>query len=155
MRRSAGHVLPGAALALLMFLALLAPAVAGEAINTTDENIAIKGYDTVAYFVENRPMKGKPEFEYVWQGARWHFATPEHRDMFATDPVRYAPRYGGFCSGGMSLGVKATINPEAWAIIDGRLYLAFSERTMKRFVSDPDANIAKADATWQRLGETE
>ena len=154
MRRSAGPILPGAAIVLL-FLALMAPAAAGEAINTTDENIAIKGYDTVAYFVENRPMKGKPEFEHVWQGARWQFATPEHRDMFATDPVRYAPRYGGFCSGGMSLGVKATINPEAWAIIDGRLYLAFSERTMKRFTSDVDANIAKADANWKGLGEAE
>ena len=155
MRRSAGPILPGAAIVLLMFLALMAPAAAAEAINTTDENIAIKGYDTVAYFVENRPIKGKPEFEHVWQGARWQFATPEHRDMFATDPVRYAPRYGGFCSGGMSLGVKATINPEAWAIIDGRLYLAFSERTMKRFTSDVDANIAKADANWKGLGEAE
>ena len=148
-------ILPRVALALLVSLALIAPAAAGEAINTTDENVAIKGYDTVAYFVEDRPMKGKPEFEHVWQGARWQFATPEHRDMFAADPLRYAPRYGGFCSGGMSLGVKATINPEAWAIIDGKLYLAFSERTMKRFVSDPDRSIAEANANWERLGEVE
>jgi hypothetical protein len=55
----------------------------------------------------------------------------------------------------MSLGVKATINPEAWAIIDGRLYLAFSGRTMKKFTSDVDANIAKADANWKGLGEAE
>ena len=155
MRWSVAHILPRAAFAFMMSLALIAPAAAGDAINATDENIAIKGYDTVAYFAENRPMKGKPEFEHVWQGARWQFATPEHRDMFATDPLRYAPRYGGFCSGGMSLGVKSTINPEAWAIIDGKLYLAFSERTMKRFTSDADSNIAKADANWERLGEVE
>jgi YHS domain-containing protein len=136
-------------------LALTAAVAADESINTTDENVAIKGYDTVAYFVENRPMKGKPEFEHVWQGARWHFATAEHREMFAKDPLNYAPRYGGFCSGGMSLGVKATINPEAWAIIDGKLYLAFSERTMKRFTSDPETNIAKADSNWQRIGDVE
>jgi hypothetical protein len=155
MRRFYGNTLLGMALGCLMSLTLGAPAAAGEAINTTGDNIAIKGYDTVAYFVESRPVKGTPEFEHVWQGARWHFANAEHRDMFASDPVSYAPRFGGFCSGGMTLGVKAAADPEVWAIVDGKLHLASSEGAIERFTSDADTNIAKADDNWDRIGQVE
>ena len=65
-------------------------------INTDDVGVAIKGYDTVAYFTDNQAVKGTPEFETLWQDARWHFASAEHRDMFKTDPERYSPQYGGY-----------------------------------------------------------
>ncbi len=65
-------------------------------INTDDVGVAIKGYDTVAYFTDGRAEKGNPEFEALWQDARWHFASAEHRDMFKADPERYAPQYGGY-----------------------------------------------------------
>ena len=65
-------------------------------INTDDVGVAIKGYDTVAYFTEGRAVRGSAEFETLWQDARWHFANAEHRDMFKADPERYAPQYGGF-----------------------------------------------------------
>lgn len=78
----------------------LAPAISAESksipINKDDLGIAIKGYDTVAYFTDGRAVKGNPEFEAVWQDARWHFVSAAHRDMFKAEPERYAPQYGGY-----------------------------------------------------------
>jgi hypothetical protein len=145
--------LPVVALGFLISLALVGPVAAGQAINTTDENVAIQGYDTVAYFVENKPVKGSPEFEHVWQGARWRFANAAHRDMFADDPVSYAPRFGGFCSGGITLGVMAPADPEAWTIVDGKLYLASSRGALERFTGDLAANIPKAEHNWDRIAQ--
>jgi hypothetical protein len=65
-------------------------------INTDDVGVAIKGYDTVAYFTDGRAVKGNAEFETLWQDARWQFSSAEHRDMFIADPERYAPQYGGY-----------------------------------------------------------
>jgi hypothetical protein len=100
-------------------------------------------------------VKGSPDYEHVWQGARWHFANAEHRDMFAEDPLSYAPRFGGFCSGGMTLGVMAPADPEAWAIVDGKLYLASSGGALERFTGNLVANIPKAEGNWDRLGQLE
>jgi len=128
---------------------------AEEAVNTTTDNVAILGYDPVAYFTEAQPLLGDPQFEHVWQDARWRFASAEHRDLFAAEPRRYAPRYGGFCAGAMADGWRASINPEAWVIIDDRLYLAFNKPGIDEFATEPDTNIATADANWERLGKTE
>ncbi len=155
MRRSDGNSLLSIALGFLMWLSLVAPAAAAGPINTTADNVAIQGYDAVAYFREQKPVRGSPEFEHVWQGARWQFSGAEHRDIFAMDPLSYAPRYGGFCSGGMTFGHKSRVDPEAWAIVDGTLYLAFSAGAMRRFTSDVDSNIAKADANWELMDEPE
>ncbi len=128
---------------------------ADEAVNTTSDDVAILGYDPVAYFTEARPRQGNPQFEHVWQDARWRFASAEHRDLFAAEPRRYAPRYGGFCAGAMAQGWRAPIDPEAWVIIDDRLYLAYDKPGIDEFATEPDANIAKADANWQLLGQPE
>ena len=98
--RATGWSLRGSA-----FAAILAAstAVAGERINKDADGVAILGYDTVAYFTDGRPVKGSPDFEYVWQDARWRFASAEHRTLFASDPDRYAPQFGGFCTGAMAL----------------------------------------------------
>jgi hypothetical protein len=138
-----------------MTLVLALPAIAGGIINTTDSNIAINGYDSVSYFTDSRPVKGDPTFELNWQGARWLFANADHRDVFASDPQRYAPRYGGFCAGAMALGWKAPIDPEAWVIIDGRLYLNYAKDAVKGFVANSDERIAKANANWVRLRTAE
>lgn len=143
--------LTAALVALVTMVVAAWPALASGTINTDADNVAIEGYDPVAYFTREAAVPGDPSLEYVWQGARWRFATPEHRDLFAADPDRFAPRYGGFCAGGMSVGVKATIDPEAWAIIDDRLFLSFRKEGIERFAQDPEENIAKADAHWQQL----
>ena len=77
---------------------LLLPAMPGMASDKVNRNfwgVAIKGYDTVAYFTENRAVKGSKEFSHTWNDAKWYFANAGHRDMFASDPERYAPQYGG------------------------------------------------------------
>ncbi len=143
---------------LALAAAFAVPAAAAEAINTTDGNIAIQGYDTVAYFTQSAPVKGNSLFEATWQGARWLFASDQHRALFVADPGRYAPRYGGFCAGAMSVGWRAPIDPEAWVIVEDRLYLAYSKNFVDEIAADADggaARIARADANWERLGKVE
>lgn len=137
----------GAAMTMLAAM----PALAGSLVNTDADNVAIEGYDPVAYFTEEQAVPGDPALEHVWQGARWRFAKPEHKQLFAAAPDRYAPRYGGFCAGAMTVGMKATIDPEAWAIIDDKLFLAFRKAGIDNFAEEPEDHIAEADAHWQRL----
>jgi hypothetical protein len=139
----------------VLFCVATLPVLAGEFVNKDAADVAIRGYDTVAYFTQGRPVQGKPEFEHVWQDAKWRFSSAEHRDLFVGEPDKYAPRYGGFCAGGMALGHRAPIDPEAWVIVDGKLYLNFSKTGRDEFATDPAPEIAKADANWQRLGQVE
>src|SRR5260221_12384776 len=73
-------------------------------VDVSAKGIAIKGYDTVAYFEQSQAVKGSPKFEYTWNGAKWLFATAAHRDAFAKDPTRYAPQYGGNLAFGVGRG---------------------------------------------------
>jgi hypothetical protein len=138
-------------LALLLAAAPGQPAAAFEPVSTDGGNVAIEGYDAVAYFTEGEPVRGSPDYEHEWQGARWQFSNAEHRDLFAGAPDRYAPRYGGFCSGAMAAGRTFRADPEAWRIIDGRLYLNFSQSGIERFEKDAEEMIPKADANWEEI----
>jgi YHS domain-containing protein len=89
---------------------------------------AIAGYDPVAYFTDGKPVKGQAGITYEWNGAVWHFATAEHRNLFAADPARYAPQYGGWCAYGWSQGYPAEIDPQAWSVVDGKLYLNYNAK---------------------------
>lgn len=142
-------------LAACVSLALALPAGAAERVNKGENNLAIQGYDVVAYFTESRPVAGTADFEHVWRNARWRFSSAEHRDLFAGDPQRYAPRYGGFCAGAMALGMRLEVDPEAWAIVDDKLYLTRFKRLVGAFVEDADNKIPKADANWKHLGQVE
>lgn len=126
-------------------------AVAAERINVDESGVAIKGYDTVAYFTDGKAIKGGSEFSYEWQGAKWYFANDKHRKLFAQDPNRYAPRYGGHCAGAMALGRIWTVDPEAWAIVDGRLYLNFLISGRDDFVKNPGPLIQRANANWKEM----
>ena len=111
-------------------------------------DVAIMGYDPVAYFADGRPIKGAEEFSHEWLGATWHFASAEHRDLFAADPVKFAPQYGGYCSWGMTDGGIDSADPEAWRIVDGKLYLLFSKDALANWEQDIPGKIAAAEATW-------
>ena len=118
--------------------------------------VAIKGYDPVAYFVDDAAQKGSEEFAYDWLGATWHFASAAHRDLFIDDPVRYAPQYGGYCSSGLTDGATDSTDPEAWRIVDGKLYLLFSQKALANWERDKNENIRQADANWpQALADLE
>ena len=136
------------ALAGAWLLVFALPSLAGQQVNKDRNDLAIKGYDPVAYFTEGRPVPGKAEFEHRWENAIWRFSSAGHRELFASAPENYAPRYGGFCAGAMALGWKAPIDPEAWVIIDGKLYLNFSKDGRDELAEKPAPQIAKADAIW-------
>jgi hypothetical protein len=137
---------------------LLLPRLAGaiEPINkTASGDLAIEGYDPIAYFDEARPVEGDKAHTFEWMGANWRFATAERRDRFAEEPERWAPRYGGYCAWAVSRGYTASIDPRAWSIVDGRLYLNNSLKVRERWSKDIPGNIERADANWPRLLEEE
>ena len=112
---------------------------------------AIKGYDPVAYFTQSKPVKGDRDFTYRWQGATWYFASAANRDAFQAAPEKYAPAYGGYCAYAVSQNTTAKIDPTAWAIVDGTLYLNYSLDIQKKWEANRAAFITAADANWPKL----
>ena len=122
-------------------------------VNTTLFGVAIKGYDPVAYFTEHKPVEGDKAFEYLWQDAKWRFASEANRAAFKAAPQKYAPQYGGYCAWAVSQGYTAGIDPTAWRIVDGKLYLNYSADVQKKWQMDIPGLIKKADANWPKLKE--
>lgn len=112
------------------------------------DGTAINGYDAVAYFMASRPVRGSSEFAHDHRGATWRFASAANRDAFAAEPERYAPRYNGYCAYAMAKGRRAKTEPEAWTIVDGRLYLNFDLATRERWLKDTAGHIEQAEANW-------
>jgi YHS domain-containing protein len=117
----------------------------------THAGLAIRGYDPVTYHLQAQPAKGTPQFSCQWRGATWLFATAENRDSFQAEPERYAPQYGGYCAYAVSKGRTASIDPEAWRVVDGKLYLNYSRGVQKKWETDVLGNIIKADKNWPDL----
>lgn len=113
-----------------------------------DKNGAIRGYDPVAYFTENKPVKGNKSISYEWQNAVWHFSTTAHRDSFALHPEQFAPQYGGWCAYGWAQGYPAKTEPEAWRIVDGKLYLNYDLSIQKKWDKKQKQYISEADKNW-------
>ena len=113
-----------------------------------EDGIAIGGADPVAYFSAGEYTPGSEEFTHEWEGATWQFSSAENRDLFAAKPEEYAPQYGGFCAYAVSQGGTAPIEPTAWEIVDGKLYLNFNDKIQKRWSKDIPGHIAKADKNW-------
>lgn len=125
------------------------PAHADGVINASSwTGTAIEGYDPVAYFEEGKPVEGDSDHSYEWMDATWYFASAENRDLFAADPEKYAPQYGGYCAWAVSQGYTAKIDPAAWAVVDDKLYLNYSLDVQKQWQDDVPGNITKADANW-------
>jgi len=140
--------------AFFLLLAVPMPASAGDMspIATTSNGIAIQGYDTVAYFTEGKAIKGSSLYEYDWADAKWWFASSAHREMFAADPDRYMPQFGGFCSGAVTIGMTVPANPEAWAIVDGKLYMvAGSEVDIAEWQAAAAENIKQGNKQWPMI----
>jgi YHS domain-containing protein len=138
-------------LALAVFAFLPLAARAEKPVNATLFGVAIKGYDPVAYFTEAKPVKGNSDFAFEWMGAKWHFANAANRDSFKAAPEKYAPQFGGFCAWAVSQGYTAGIDPAAWKIVNGKLYLNYNSEIQKKWEGDASGNIAKADVNWPKL----
>ncbi|MEG3877479.1 YHS domain-containing (seleno)protein [Microcoleus sp. herbarium7] len=119
----------------------------------SEGGIAIRGTDPVAYFTEGKPVKGNPEFAHKWGNATWQFASAENRDLFAKNPEKYAPQYGGFCAWAVSQGYTAATDPDAWKIANGKLYLNYNSAVQWGWEKDVSGNVVKGDKNWPALAQ--
>lgn len=138
----------GLALALSLFSAI---ASAGEYNTGYFGNLAIKGYDPVAYFTERRAVKGSEEISLSWLGAEWNFSSPIHKKLFSENPIKYAPQFGGYCADGIAYGnFTSHIDPTAWRIIEGKLYLNADQGAAAE-IEEVEGQIAKAEENWPKI----
>ncbi len=139
---------------LLVVLLIASTAVArvvtaAEIVNTTAAGVAVDGFDMLAYFELGRPVKGHTDHSVVYKGAKWLFATPGHRNAFAADPARYAPKYNGFCAVAVSEGAAAEVDfVNGWAIVDGALFLNWSADVKRIFLTELSERLPAAQRNW-------
>ncbi len=134
----------------LLFLSINAYAI--ESINTRGfSKEAIRGYDTVAYFIKGKAIKGNAKFSTVYQEATWLFESQSNLDLFVASPEKYAPQYGGYCAYAIARNTTASIRPELFTIYKGKLYLNFNNGTNNRWIRNKEKFIKKADANWPKM----
>jgi len=136
-------------LVMLISIGLNAQAAKEAKIFTTKEG-AIKGYDPVAYFISNQPIKGLKTISYMWNNVTWYFVSTSNKQLFVNNPEKYAPQYGGYCAYGWAQGYAVKIDPDAWAIVNDKLYLNYSKGVQKDWNKDREAFIKKADANYRK-----
>ena len=133
----------------VMFISVISYAQNAEIFS--NKKGAINGYDVVAYFKESKPVKGDTQFNYQWKDANWYFSNKENLETFKADPDKYIPQYGGYCAYGTSEGHKATTEPDAWTIADGKLYLNYNKDVKVEWNKNQSELIKKADKNWIEL----
>jgi YHS domain-containing protein len=147
MQKSTGMILLRF-VAIIFFIAGIGSVTSGT---SSADPLAIKGYDTVAYFTAGKAVKGSDGFTFPWHGMTWLFSTKENRDLFAASPEQYAPQYDGYCAWAMTEMRKAITDPAVWKIVDGKLYLNCSMAAYEKWSKDIPGNIKKADANWVKM----
>ncbi|MFZ0827642.1 MAG: YHS domain-containing (seleno)protein [Verrucomicrobiia bacterium] len=120
-------------------------------VNTDKTEVALQGYDPVAFFTDHHPVKGDPKFVAKRDGAIYFFASKEHKELFAQDPAKYEPVFGGYCAYGVSRDKLVEIDVDAFQIVDGKLLLQYSKGVRDDFNKDTQGNLAKAAANWPAL----
>ncbi len=115
------------------------------------EGKAANGYDVVAYFEESRPVKGSDEFSTSWNGGTWLFSNEQNLERFKAEPGRFAPQYGGYCAFGTADGHKASTQPDAWTIVDNKLYLNYNNDVKALWLKDTTGFINKANQNWPEV----
>ena len=143
------HWLRGA-LAGAMFLV---SAIAWAGAYFENGGVAIRGYDPVAYFKQDKPVKGSSAYTATHEGSTFHFASAANRDAFAADPGKYAPQYGGFCAYAVANGYKAKTEPDAFTIVNGKLYLNYDQSIQRRWRRDVPGYIKKGDHNWPEVSK--
>lgn len=149
-----------AGITVLLLALSISSAAAAEKINTLDKTglfsymetgIAIRGYDTVAYFTESRPVKGSTKFTTDWMGATWQFSSQEHQALFEAEPEKYAPQYGGYCAYGVAVDNLVKIEPNQWTITGGKLYLNYDKGVQLTWEKDISGFVETADRKFADL----
>ena len=129
------------------------PALAAKDRVFTSWGVAIRGTDPVAYFTQNRAVEGRKKFSHIYEVAEFRFATAQNRDLFMRDPEKYAPQFGGYCAWAVSLGYTASTVPEAFTIVDGKLYLNYSLQVRAQWEADKDNRIILGQQNWPSVLE--
>jgi len=114
-------------------------------------SLAVKGYDSVAYFTEGKPTKGSKDFEHEWQDATWRFANAENLELFKNDPEKYAPQYGGYCAYAVAINKTASSDPTQFHIKDGKLYLNYDAKIQNKWLAERDTFIVDANQNWPNV----
>jgi YHS domain-containing protein len=133
----------------IMFISVVSYAQRGEIFS--NKKGAINGYDAVAYFKESKSIKGDTQLNYQWKDANWYFSSKENSETFKENPEKYVPQYGGYCAYGTSEGYKAPTQPDAWTIVDGKLYLNYNKEVKVLWNKNQSELIKKADVNWGEL----
>ena len=132
----------------LMALVFVPLAFAAESPVFATGDGAIRGYDPVAYFTVDEPTQGSDQFTASWQGATFKFASAANLELFKANPAAYAPQYGGYCAYAVAQGATAGTVPDAWTIVEGKLYLNYSLAVQQRWRKDVPGHIKAADRNW-------
>jgi YHS domain-containing protein len=129
------------------------PQTSKSLLNLDKNGVAIQGYDPVAFFTQNKPVRGNSQFQSSYKGAIYYFASAEDKAAFDTTPAKYEPQFGGFCAYGVSIGKVVPIRVEAFQIVNGRLLLQYDLDVKDKFNKDQAGNLDKADENWPVLVE--
>ncbi len=146
-------VFASALLAIAALVPMRAHAASDPVYTGIFSDLAVSGYDAVAYFREGRPVEGSADFETEYEGATWRFASQENLDAFVADPAAYAPQYGGYCAWAVSQGYTASGDPDYWKIVDGKLYLNYDADVQATWEEDIPGHIRSADGNWPSVLE--
>jgi len=150
------HFLGSFALAASLAVAIPSGALAydessASAINVDGKGLALKGYDPVSYFSASGPQLGKEQYTAQHDGATYRFTSAASRDAFSANPGKYVPAFGGFCAMGVALEKKLDVDPQAWRVVDGKLYLNVNKDVQKRWLDNVPGNISQANSNWPKL----
>lgn len=135
--------------ALVLLVGLFAAGMAwAQTTAVTEQRLVLKGYDPVAYFTDNKAVKGTPAIHYEWDEGRYQFSNDKNKLSFTSNPDQYAPQFAGFCTAGLAKGMKAEANPEFFTVAGGKLYTFSSAKARDAAIADPDI-FARAAKNWR------
>lgn len=130
---------------------LLSSVSFASAVNTGVNDVAIHGYDPVAYFTKDKAVKGKEKYTAIYNGAIYRFASEENRDLFKANTEKYAPQFGGYCAMGVALDKKLDVDPDAFYIADGKLYLNLNKTVQQKWLEDVPGHLKTASRKWSGI----
>ncbi len=120
-------------------------------VNVDSNGVILKGYDPVAYFTQNKAVKGSSKHQSTYQGATYYFSSAADLATFKRNPSKYAPQYGGFCANGVKNNRLRDADPTVFFIVKGKLYVCESPAAEKEFRAHQDEDIVTANRNWYQL----
>lgn len=121
--------------------------------NLSHSLVGLQGYDPVAYFTEKQARHGSGNHTYRYQDVAYIFASRDNLNVFKENPEKYIPQYGGFCAFAVAQGKRVVADPNAWKIVDDKLYLNLNKKVQKIWEKKTREYIESADANWPSLKE--